>query len=93
MAAQALGLCGDPESAFAALMKEARQADLGYVFLFALNALQFSHTDDRLTREDWEAFKVQVSNASPQVDPFGYDYANRIVTDGLALWPERRRVD
>ncbi len=93
MAAQALGLCGDPDRAFAALVKEAKQTDLGYVFLFALNALQYSHTDDRLTREDWEAFKALASNASHQVDPFGYDYANRIITDSLALWPERRRVD
>lgn len=93
LAAQALGLCGDPDSAFAALIKETQETNLGYVFLFALNAFQYSHTDNRLTKEDWEAFKTLASSASNQVDPFGYDYANRIINDALALWPERRKVD
>jgi len=57
MAAQALAVCGDPETAFRALLREARAARHGAVLLQALNALQYSHTDDRLTREDWQAFK------------------------------------
>jgi N-sulfoglucosamine sulfohydrolase len=93
MAAQALGLCGDSDAAFTRLMKEAKATKIGYIFLFALNALQYSHTDNRLTKEDWQAFKQQAARAPKEADPFGYDYAGRIINDALALWPERRTVD
>lgn len=93
MAAQALGLCGDPDTAFTAIMKEAKETNLGYVFLFAINAFQYSHTDDRLTRKDWEAFKKQGPRGSNHGDTTGYGYARRIISDALDLWPDRRRVD
>ena len=91
MAAQALALCGDPEAAFAAIMKEARATQLGYVFLQAINAFQYSHTDDRLTREDWAFFKTRAKKGSPG-DRTGWQYSLRIIDDALAIWPERRRV-
>jgi len=93
MAAQALGVCGDPDAAFAALMHEAGITAHGYVFLQALNALAYSRTDDRLTRQDWTAFSKRKPAKGAQSDPFGWDYAQRIVNDALALWPERRKVD
>jgi arylsulfatase A-like enzyme len=92
-AAQALGVCGEPEAAFRALLAEARAARHGAVLLQSLNALQYSHTDDRLTQEDWQAFgKMKPAGASGE-DKTCYEYARRIATDALALWPERRRVD
>jgi N-sulfoglucosamine sulfohydrolase len=93
MAAQALGLCGDPDAAFRALRKEATQTTEGYVFLQAMNALQYSHTDDRLTREDWETFAKKEGRAGPGIDNTGFDDAKRIIRDALKIWPARRRVD
>ena len=93
MAAQALASCGDPDSAFATLKKEALTATDGYVLLLALNAIQYTHTDDRLTREDWQAFGKKTRNRNPNADKNGYDYAQRIVQDALSLYPELRRVD
>jgi N-sulfoglucosamine sulfohydrolase len=93
MAAQALGVCSNPTLAFEALLKEANETPDGYAFLFALNALQYSHTDNRLTKENWETFQQKLANKKTAFDPFGYDYAGRIIEDALTLWPERRIVD
>ena len=93
IAAQALGRCGDPDMAFEAIYREARQATHGYVYLQALNAFQYSHTDERLTLHDWQAFQQGTSARRNDLDAFGETYAQRIVTDALALWPERRRVE
>ena len=93
MAAQALGHCGDPDTAFSAIHQEADETELGYVFYQAINAFQYSHTDDRLTREDWQRFKDKTANTGGREDSFGYQYALRIIDDALALWPERRTVD
>ncbi len=93
MAAQALGLCGDPAAAFEAVLKEARTTKDDYVFLFALNAFQYSHTDIYLTREHWEEFREKQDTAKPEIDPYGFDYAGRIINDAIDLWPARRRVD
>jgi hypothetical protein len=93
MAAQAIGVCGDPDSAFAAIGREARATEHGYVFLQALNAFAYSHTGDRLTREDWAEFAKRKPGKAKDSDPFGFDYAQRIVNDALALWPERRKVE
>ena len=93
MAAQALGLCGNPEMAFQTIVKEVNQTDRGYVFLQALNAFQYSHTDDRLTREDWLRYKEKQVPDKEGIDPYGAEYAQRIVDDALELWPERRMVD
>lgn len=93
MAAQALGVSGQTDQAFELLLKEANETPDGYAFLFALNALQYSHTDDRLTKENWETFQKKLANKKTAQDPFGYDYAGRIIEDALTLWPERRIVD
>ncbi len=93
MAAQALGLCGDPDAAFEAILKEARRAEHGYVFLQALNAFQYSHTDGRLGREEWQAFGHRKESGRGDADTTGFGYAQRIVQDALAIWPDRRRVD
>ena len=94
LAAQALGVCGDRDAAFSAILKEARdESASGYVFLLALNAFQYSHTDDRLTKEDWGTFKERKPTKRAWEDPTGFEYALRIIDDALEIWPERRRVD
>ena len=93
MAAQALGLCGDPETAFSAIMKEAKEARHGYVLLFALNAFQYSHTDDRLTRQDWSLFSKKAPAKRVGTDNTGFGYAKRIISASRAKWPERQKVD
>lgn len=90
MAAQALGVSGDPDTAFEAIFREARATDDGYVFLFALNAFQFSRTDDRLTREDWQFFQKKKTTA-PYALPSGL--AQRIVAYALEHWPNRAIVE
>ncbi|MBD3630011.1 sulfatase-like hydrolase/transferase [Cyclobacterium sp.] len=90
MAAQALGLCGDPEAAFEAIMKEANVTDNGYVLLQALNAFQYSHTDDRLSLDHWKAFKEKEFVSGDPGSDLGYP--QRIIDDAIALFPERRKV-
>jgi hypothetical protein len=92
MAAQALGLCGDPEAAFKAIFKEALDTEHGYVFLQAINAFQYSHSDDRLTKDHWEMFQKKPVPTTG-LDQSGFEYARRIIDDSLALWPNRRIVD
>lgn len=90
MAAQALAVCGEPDVAFEKIMKEANQTEQNYVLLQALNAFQYSYTDDRLTLQDWEKFKAK---KLPENDPdVQLGYPNRIITDALELWPDRRKV-
>jgi N-sulfoglucosamine sulfohydrolase len=96
MAAQALGFCGTPEAAFTTLKKEAYSAAIGgrgFVFHAAINAFQYSHTDNRLTKEDWLSFKKIGRNSNDPEAKFGFDYAQRIINDALSLWPQRRTVD
>lgn len=90
IAAQALGRSGDPDTAFEAIAREAEATDDAYVFLFALNAFQYSRTDDRLTREDWERFQKK-KTSGPYGLPAGL--AQRIVTYALNNWPERAVVE
>ncbi len=92
LAAQALGVCGNPDVAFEILFKEACDTKNGNAFLFALNALQYSGTDSRLTKEDWTAFQNKCAGEKAQSDAHGYEYAERIIQDALNLWPERRQV-
>ncbi|WP_105047396.1 sulfatase family protein [Polaribacter butkevichii] len=93
IAAQALALSGDDKLAFEYLDNETKNARDGYVFLFGLNALQYSHTDKYLTKKDWLAFKKQQFNTDDKIDRFGKEYSKRIINDALNLWPERRIVD
>ena len=93
MAAQALGLCGDPDTAFKAIDHEAKETQLGYVFMQALNAFQYSHTDDRLTLDDWKSFQKKPKKGIRGVDTTGFGYAQRLVKDAIDLWPARRQVD
>jgi hypothetical protein len=90
MAAQALGLCGDPDTAYATLRKEIDTTRNGYGFLHALNALQYAHLDDRLTKGDWQSFRDK--KFGKQQDPFGAEMARRIIDDAVAIHPERRIV-
>lgn len=92
MAAQALGVCGDPETAFKVIRKEALETTRGYVFLQAINAFQYSKTDVRMTKGDWEKLKGRKWDEGPDTDPYGPEYALRIIDDALELWPERRIV-
>jgi N-sulfoglucosamine sulfohydrolase len=91
MAAQALGRCGDPDTAYQSLRKEIDATGNGYVFLYALNALQYAHVDERLTKDDWQSFKNKTFDRKQ--DPFGAELAQRIIDDALALFPKRRAVD
>ncbi|SNR70899.1 Arylsulfatase A [Lutibacter agarilyticus] len=93
IAAQALALSGAKEKAFEYLHKETKNARDGYVFLFGLNALQYSHTDEFLTKQDWIDFKAQTFETDAAIDKFGKEYSKRIMNDALALWPNRRVVD
>lgn len=90
MAAQALGVCGNPDFAFKSIMKEASETTQNYVFLLALNAFQYSKTDNRLTLEDWTRFKTKKFPENDAAAALGYP--NRIIDDALELWPERRKV-
>jgi N-sulfoglucosamine sulfohydrolase len=91
MAAQALGRCGDPDAAFNALMKETSQATESNLFLFGLNAFQYSHTDNRLTLDDWKKLDGKTFPASDLAAPLGYH--KRIIDDAIGLFPSRRVVD
>jgi len=93
MAAQALGVSGDPDTAFNAIRREMGKTEDGYVFLFALNAFQYSHTDDRLTLQDWKSFEQMAGSGKPGADRYGWEYAQRLIQDAIGLWPKRRRVD
>ena len=93
MAAQALGLCGDPDAAYKVLQKEAHASESGYVFLLALNAFRYAHIDNRLTLEDWKRFQKKKIPKGPADDPNGQGYANRIIKESIARWPNRRPVD
>lgn len=91
MAAQALGVCGDPDTAFDAIMKEVLATQNGYVLLQALNAFQYSHTDDRLTLQDWKTCKEKEFVKGDPASDLGYPH--RIIDDAMALFPDRRKVD
>jgi hypothetical protein len=93
MAAQALAWCGDKDLAFATIKREADRTQLGYVFQQALNAFQYGHVDDRLTRDDWLAFKARPKKSASGIDAMGFGYADRIIEDALELYPARRQVD
>ncbi len=93
MAARALALSGDPETAFKTIRKEARETTDGYVFLFAINGFQYSYTDARLEKADWTFLQTRIDGRDPSSsDRFGWEYAKRIISDALELWPERREV-
>lgn len=96
MAAQALAWCGDSAAAYTAIMKEINpKVRNGYSYLLAINALQYSHTDKNLTKEDWNRFKQQAEAGRKREGQtsFGFDYSLRIINDALEIWPERRTVD
>jgi arylsulfatase A-like enzyme len=90
MAAQALGVVGDPDTAFEAIMREAHATDNGYVLLQALHAFQYSHTDDRLRLDDWQRFKDKEFTRGDPGSELGYP--QRIIEDAIALFPKRRKV-
>lgn len=93
MAAQALAISGDKKTAFEYLCKETKNARDGFVFLFGLNALQYSHTDEFLTKQDWVFFKDKIFTTNDAIDKYGKEYSKRIINDALKLWPNRRTVD
>lgn len=90
MAAQAVALCGKPDEAFQALKKETLASANSTILLQALNALQYSFLDTRLTLEDWKRF---AEIPFPENDAeAGFSYPKRIIDDAISLWPERRKV-
>lgn len=91
MAAQALAVCGNPDDAYKALLKEAEATKDGYQFILALNGFRFGKLENRLTREHWEHFKEKKIGA--EYDPIGYDYAQEMIIDALDIYPERRIVE
>lgn len=91
MAAQALALNGRPETCFQILMNEIKLTSSSYVFLFALNALQYSKTDRFLTLQDWENFSEKPFSEKDMEAKLGYP--NRVITDAISLWPGGRIVD
>jgi hypothetical protein len=93
MAAQALGFCGDSDLAFKTIYKEATETKYGYVLLFAVNAFQYSHTDDRLSKEDWQKFNNKTKQKTDMYDTTGFSYSRRIITEAIGLWPKRPIVD
>jgi hypothetical protein len=92
MAAQALGLCGDPDAAFRTLKDIALETQSPTVFLQAINAIQYSLLDDRLTLGDWNKFSEREIMESPGKDMFNREYAQRIITHAIEHWPERYTV-
>jgi hypothetical protein len=93
MAAQALGLCGDPDLAFQTIYTEAESTQLSYVFLQALNAFQYAHLDDRLTLEDWRKMGTKKTKKIEGIDNLGFSLSVLIIDDAIENWPERARVD
>ena len=91
--AQALALSGNKKKAFEYIYNEVNNARDGYVFLFGLNALQYSHTDKFLTKQDWLNYKTITFTTDDAIDKYGKEYSKRIISDALALWPKRRQVD
>jgi arylsulfatase A-like enzyme len=92
MAAQALGLCGDPDAAFLAIRDIAFETQSPTVFLQALNAFQYSRLDDRLTLGDWQKFSEREVQESPGKDMLNKGYAQRIITHAIEHWPDRYKV-
>ena len=90
IAAQALAVCGDPDFAFKAIMKEANNTKNSYLLLQALNAFQYSFTDDRLTLDHWKRFEKKKFPDNDAGAKLGYH--QRIIADAIGLWPERRKV-
>ncbi|MEE9462570.1 MAG: sulfatase-like hydrolase/transferase [Bacteroidales bacterium] len=92
MAAQALGLCGDPDAAFQAIRDIAFETQSPTVFLQAINAFQYSHLDERLTMGDWKKFSEREIRESPGKDMLNRGHAQRIITHAIEHWPERYKV-
>ncbi len=65
--------------------------DHGYIMLHGLNVFQYSHTDIRLTREDWERFENK--RYADGDEGSGLGYPQRIISDALELWPGKRLVE
>lgn len=90
-----LGSYGCTEAHTPHLDKLAREgirfAGDNYIILHALNALQYGHLDDRLTKADWQEFKGKKTARTR--DPHGRKMAARIIEDAISLFPWRRVVD
>ncbi|MGB6220748.1 sulfatase-like hydrolase/transferase [Haloferula sp.] len=91
IAAQALGRCGDPETAYAALLKEMDATPDGFGTLYALNALQYAHLADRLTRADFK--RLLSKKYSKTADSNGVSMAARLIRDTMNYLPKQRPVD
>ncbi len=92
MAAQALARCGDPDTAFKALMEEVNAEKDEYKRLLAINALQYGRVDDRVSREQWEVLaEKKWSKESP--DPLAWVFRRSIPAYTLEIWPRRMIVE
>jgi hypothetical protein len=93
MAAQSLALCGNPELAFKTIFTEARNTNLAYVFLQALNAFQYGHVDKYLSLEDWKNLNTRTFPPATGVDNYASTLVGRLIQDAMKIWPESRQVD
>ena len=93
MLAQTLAASGKKEKAFAIIFDELLRTEDGYDFLFGLNAIQYGHMDDLMTKKDWYALEDQRLSISDKETQFGIIYSERIISDALSLWPRKRKVD
>ena len=92
MAAQALGLCGNADLAIKHLMKECNEAINPFILLQGINAIQYARLDNRLTREDWLAFKEINYTGAEAIDKHGLSYCRQLINRTLEMWPDREPV-
>jgi len=91
MGAQALGACGDTKPAFEALFAEARKTPYGYVFLQAVNALQFSRADRLMTQKQWGVLLKRTKvNPGKGQENYGFSYSGRLITYAMELLEKGR---
>ncbi len=93
MAAQSLGLLGERDFAFQAIIKEIEATNDASIVHTGLNALWYSHMDDMLTKEYWLRIGSHSYPRNLGIDQAVAAYVNRMVDDAIKLFPERRKVN
>ncbi len=93
MAAQGLGFCGDADAAYQCLIKECHETTNGNVLLQGVNALQYAHLEDQLTKDDWLLLKTATSENITENTKYGGGYSLAVINDAINLWPDKRQVD
>lgn len=93
MAAQSLGLQGERDFAFELILKEIETANYAGIVLAGLNALQFGHLDDMLTKEMLLKIKNHSYPRNLGIDQTVAGNVSRMLDDAIKIFPERRKVD